>query len=91
MLKRISFRPSPGPLDLAVLGRRARREVVEQVLGRVRDGVDGLVEGGLVGLARLRGAAHLADVLAAASRTSWLVAGGSKLWSCRMFRHMLRD
>src|SRR6476661_6310622 len=53
----------PLALDLAVLRRRARGQVLEQVLRRVGDGLDRLVERGLVGLARLRAAADLADVL----------------------------
>src|SRR3954470_20718283 len=51
------------PLDLAVLGRRGGGEVLQQVRRRVGDGLDRLVEGGLVGLAGLRAAADLADVL----------------------------
>src|SRR5512139_123657 len=61
-------------LGLAVLGGRARRQVVEQVLRRVGDRVDGLVEGLLVGLARLRRAADLANVLE--RRGSHLVTRG---------------
>src|SRR6478609_6955455 len=50
-------------LDLAVLGRRGRRQVLEQVGRRVRDRLDRLVEGRLVGLAGLGAPADLADVL----------------------------
>src|SRR5215212_9920422 len=50
-------------LDLAVLGRRRRDQVVEQVLREVRDLVDRAVEGILVGGRRSRGAADLAHEL----------------------------
>src|SRR4051812_24305847 len=50
-------------LDLAVARRRGGHELVEQPHGRLRDRLDGALEGGGI---RLRGAlhpAHLADVL----------------------------
>src|SRR6478735_5587872 len=50
-------------LDLAVLGRRGRRQVLEEVGRRVGDRLDRLVEGRLVGLAGLGAPADLADVL----------------------------
>src|SRR5918911_4752598 len=48
---------------VAVLRRRVRHEIGEQVHGGVRDLFDGAVERRLVGLRRLREAADLADVL----------------------------
>src|SRR5882724_10295516 len=50
-------------LDLAVLRRRGRHELVEQPLGRCSDLVDRAGEGFRVRLRRLREAADLADVL----------------------------
>ncbi len=52
-----------GRLDLAVLGRRARDEAVEQALGRRGDLLDRTVEDLLVGLRGLRRSADLADEL----------------------------
>lgn len=77
-------------LLLAVLRRGGGAQVVEQVLRGVRDLVHGLVERLLVRLRRLGGPGDLADVLQRGSCTSRLVAGGSKLWSWRMLRHMPR-
>src|SRR3546814_75984 len=52
-----------GRLDLAVLRGCGGHQVLEQVLGQVGDLADRAVERRLVGLRRLRGAAHLAHVL----------------------------
>src|SRR5699024_4990147 len=52
-----------GRLDLTVLRGRARHELVQQPLGHRGHLLDGLVEGLLVGPARLGGPAHLAHVL----------------------------
>src|SRR5690348_13515679 len=70
-------RASLGRLDLAVLGGCAGREVVEEVLRGVRDRLDGLVEGLLVGQRRLRRPRHLADVLQRGGAD--LVAGRRRL------------
>src|SRR4029453_1250719 len=56
-------RPGLGGLDLAVLERRVRDELVEQASGDPGDVVDGALEGLGVRLRRLRGPADLADVL----------------------------
>src|SRR5690242_11174336 len=59
--------PGLGPallrLDLAVLRRGSRHELLEQVLGHVGDLVDGTVEGVLVRARRLGRPADLAHVL----------------------------
>ena len=80
--------PRPRRLDLAVTRRSRRHELGEQMLRHVRDLVDRAGEDRLVRLRRLRGAAHLAHVLQRSGPTSSSVAGGSKLWSVLMFRHM---
>ena len=63
--------------ELAVLGRCRRRQVLEQVGRRVRDRLDGLVEGLLVGLAGLGAPADLPDVLQRGGTD--LVAGRGRL------------
>ena len=68
-------------LDLAVLRRRVRHEVVRELARRRGDGLDARARSRGVRLRRLRRAADLADVLERRVGTSSAVAGGSKLWS----------
>ena len=73
------LRPGPrlGGLDLAVLGRRGRHQVVDEVPGDVRDLADRLVEHGLVGRRRLGRAGDLAHELQ--GRRVDLVVGRGRL------------
>src|SRR5918992_364401 len=64
-------------LDLAVLGRGGRHELVEQLGRGRRDGVHGALEGLGVGPRGLRGAADLADVLQRG--VAYLLLGGRRL------------
>ena len=75
-------------LDLAVTVRRCRHEVGQQVLRRVCDGVDSLLEHRLIRTGRLLHAAHLATYCSAAEWISSWVVGGSKLWRTLMFLHI---
>ena len=77
-----------GGLDLAVLRRRGGHEGVEQPLGGDADLVHGPVERLGVRLAGLVEPLTLRTYCSAAACTSSEVAGGSKLWSWRMLRHM---
>ena len=54
---------TPLRLDLAIPGRSRGHQVGEQVLGRVRDALDRVLEGSLVGPRRLLHPGHLAHVL----------------------------
>src|SRR6476469_3683408 len=74
---RLGAGPGLGRLGLAVLGRGRGGEVLEQVLGRVGDLRDGLVEGSLVGGTGLGAATDLADVLEGCGAD--LVGGGGGL------------
>ena len=64
-------------LDLAVLGRRARHERVDQLARGLRDDVDGALVGGFVGARRLGRAADLAHVLQGCG-THLLVSRGGR-------------
>src|SRR5215210_9019418 len=69
--------PASLRLDLAVLRRRIRHEIGEEVHRGVRDLVDRSVKGFLVRVRRLREAADLADVLQ--RRRPDLVVGRGRL------------
>src|SRR5680860_423257 len=65
-----------GGFDLAVLGRRGRHQVLQQVGGHVGHLVHRAVEGLGVGLRRLGGAAYLAHVLQRCGADLLVVGGG---------------
>ena len=80
--------PGPGRLDFAVPRRRLGGQRAEQSHRRLSHRPNRHVEGLLIGGRRMRRAAHLRTYCVAAAWISSSVAGGSKLWSTRMFRHM---
>ena len=83
--------PGLGRLDLAVLGRRVGRQRGQQALRDLGDLVHGAWKASSLALEGLVDPLILRTYWsAAASISSWL-AGGSKLWSVLMFRHMHRS
>ena len=75
-------------LDLAISRRGGRHEHAEQVDRDGRDLVDGTFEAASFAFDGFCDPLTLRTYWSAAARTSSSVAGGSKLWSVLMFRHM---